>query len=195
MSELVLIRHAETGWNRAGRIQGQTDAPLSPAGRAMAARWRLPADLTRHRWLTSTLRRTRETAAILGRPDAVALAALNEMHWGAWEGETLRALRGRLGDAMAANEDRGLDFRPDGGESPREVQARLKPLLARLAAEARPTVAVTHNGVIRALYCLASGWDMLGKPPVDFDRESVQRFRIEPDGHLTVFRLNEGMMP
>jgi probable phosphoglycerate mutase len=193
MTELVLIRHAETAWNRAGRIQGQTDAPLSPAGRAMAGRWLLPADLAGHRWLSSTLVRARETAAILGHPEAAALAALNEMHWGAWEGETLPGLRRRLGDAMAANEARGLDFRPDGGESPRAVQQRLRPLLRRLAREGRPTVAVTHNGVVRALFCLASGWDLTGKPPVDFDRESVQRFQLQPDGHPTVLRLNERM--
>ena len=51
----------------------------------------------------------------------------------------LADLRAELGPAMAENEARGLDFRPPGGESPREVQARLKPFLADLAA---PTVAV-----------------------------------------------------
>lgn len=195
MTELVLIRHAETAWNAAGRIQGQRDVPLSPRGRVMAAAWRLPDDLSEHRWLSSTLSRARETAAILGRPEAVPLAALNEMHWGAWEGETLAALRARLGAEMAANEARGLDFRPEGGESPRAVQVRLRPLLRRLAVAARPSVAVSHRGVIRALYCLASGWDLIGKPPVAFDRDALQRFRLAADGRVTIVALNEPMRP
>src|SRR3546814_16815565 len=67
-------------------------------------------------------------------------------------------------DLMAANEARGLDFRPPGGESPRDVQDRLRPLLAELADAGEDVVAVSHKGVLRALYALASGWDLRGKP-------------------------------
>ncbi|WP_421707979.1 histidine phosphatase family protein [Algihabitans sp.] len=191
VTELVLIRHAETAWNAAKRIQGQRDVPLSPRGRVMAASWRLPAPLAGYRWFSSTLGRARETAHLLGRPDAVALAALNEMNWGHWAGQTLTELRTRHGGVMADNEARGLDFRPEGGESPREVQSRLRPLLARLAAAGQPSVAVAHRGVIRALYCLASGWDLTGKPPVEFDREALQRFALAGDGTPSILRLND----
>ena len=195
MTELVLIRHAETAWNAAKRIQGQRDVPLSPHGRVMAASWRLPEDLIGHRWFSSTLGRARETAHLLGRPEAVALAALNEMNWGFWSGETLAKLRVRHGAAMAANEARGLDFRPEGGESPRELQNRLRPFLRRLATARQPSVAVAHRGVIRALYCLASGWDLTGKPPVEFDREALQRFTLAEDGTPSIQRLNEPLRP
>ena len=47
---------------------------------------------------------------------------------------------------MADNEARGLDFRPPGGESPRDVQMRLAPLLAEIEAR---TVLVTHKGVLQ----------------------------------------------
>ena len=117
------------------------------------------------------------------------------MHWGAWEGETLTDLRSRHGAAMAENEARGLDFQPDGGETPRRLQVRLRPLLARLATTRQPTVAVAHRGVIRALYCLASGWDMTGKAPVEFDRESLHRFVLSDGGTLAIRRLNEPMQP
>ena len=62
---------------------------------------------------------------------------LVEMAWGEWEGRRLADLRAELGDAMIENEARGLDFRPPGGESPRDVQERLKPLLACLSAPDR----------------------------------------------------------
>src|SRR3546814_19659201 len=66
---------------------------------------------------------------------------------------------------MAAAEALGLDLRPPGGESPRQVQDRLKPWLAERSSCGRDTIAVTHKGVIRALYALACGWDMTGPPP------------------------------
>jgi probable phosphoglycerate mutase len=72
---------------------------------------------------------------------------------------------------MAANEARGLDFRPPGGESPREVCARLQALLAELAADPQPVVAVCHKGVIRAALVLATGWDMRSKPPLRLARD------------------------
>ena len=43
---LVLVRHAETDWNRERRYQGWRDTPLSEIGRAQAeAAGRLLADL------------------------------------------------------------------------------------------------------------------------------------------------------
>ncbi len=49
------------------------------------------------------------------------------MDWGDWEGATLDALRAEHGAAFVDNADRGLDFQPPAGESPRMVQARLQP--------------------------------------------------------------------
>ena len=87
-----------------------------------------------------------------------------ETDWGVWEGRTLTDLRAELGDLMAAWEARGLDFRAPEGESPREVQDRLRPWLVETAATGQPTGAVAHKGVIRAIYALATGWDMTDKP-------------------------------
>ena len=69
---------------------------------------------------------------------------LVEMHWGEWEGRLLAELRDELGAPMRENEARGWDFRPAGGESPREVWARIQPWLAEVAAAGEPTLAITH---------------------------------------------------
>jgi len=96
---------------------------------------------------------------------------------------------------MAAAEARGLDFQPPGGESPRQVQDRLRPLLQRLAATGRPTVAVTHKGVIRALYAQASGWDMTGRAPEKLRDGRAQRFILGPGGAPETDQLNLPLAP
>jgi probable phosphoglycerate mutase len=193
---LAVIRHGPTAWNDDGRMQGHTDVPLSAAARRTLAALRPPAELDGFAWATSPLQRARETAALLA-PDTNPRVepALIEASWGDWEGLTLRVLRDRHGAAFAALEHQGLDFLPPGGESPRMVQARLQPWLASLAAAGRPTAAVTHKGVIRALLGLATGWDFLGKPPARLDWSAAHLFAIDTAGRPTLERANIPMQP
>lgn len=191
MTPLVLIRHGPTLWNLEKRLQGHIDQPLSEDGRAEVARWRLPQDIVGYRWLVSPLGRARETAWLLGIQAPEVEPLLIEMSWGEWEGQRLPELRERHGQGMVDLEANGLDFQPPGGESPRIVQQRLRELLLRIADEGKPTGAVCHRGVIRALYALASGWDMTGKPPVKLKNASVHRFRVDAEGNPAVEAMNE----
>ena len=204
MTPLVLIRHGATQWNLDGRMQGRADPPLAPAGRAAVSAWRLPLEMTDPGadkgagdwiWLTSPLVRARETAALLRAAPVSVEPALIEMDWGAWEGRRLADLRAEGGAVTAAAEARGLDFQPPGGESPRQVQDRLRPLLERLAATGRPAVAVTHKGVIRALYAQASGWDMTGRAPEKLRGGCAQRFLLGPGGAPETDQLNLPLAP
>jgi len=191
MTPLAVVRHGATAWNDAGRMQGRRDIALTDAARALFAARRAPPELDGFAWSASPLGRARDTAALLAPDAPLAIEpALIEMGWGDWEGETLEALRALHGDRFADFENRGLDFQPPGGESPRMVQARLQPWLARLGAAGRSTVAVTHKGVIRALLGLATGWDFLGKPPVRLDWTAVHLFAVDPAGLPRLERAN-----
>jgi probable phosphoglycerate mutase len=189
MTELALLRHAPTAWNRARRLQGRADISLSAESLAELARRRLPGDVAAFRVLASPLKRCLETAAALGLSPATD-QRLIEMHWGRFEGHTLPELRRRHGFDLASNEAQGLDFRPPEGESPRDVQNRMAPLLAEIAAMGRPTIAVTHRGVIRAVYARAIGWDMVEDPPHGLDLYALHRFVLKPDGTPEIVRLN-----
>lgn len=90
---------------------------------------------------------------------------LVEMDWGTLEGSTLAAIRRAGGGEFLRAEAAGLDFRPSGGETPREVGSRALRLLAETPTDA---VIVTHKGVMRALTACATGWTMVGKPPIRF---------------------------
>lgn len=190
MIELALLRHAETVWSGEGRIQGSTDVPLSEAGcRALTGR-ALPAPCRGMRAVSSPLRRCRETAARLGLADIALEPRIVEMHWGAWEGRTLAELRAELGETMRENEARGLDFTPDGGESPRQVLARVRGWLAEIAAQGEPTLAVTHKGVIRVIMAQAYGWNMLGRAPIKLDWNAVHLFSLDRQGAPSPVRMN-----
>jgi len=160
-----LVRHAESVWNRAGLIQGQAPAPgLSQSGAAHA---RALADVLAGSGaavvLSSDLRRAVETA----RPIAVRLAVtvaidqrLRERNLGQLEGMPASVLGPALFGDVAGPLD--VDARPPGGETLRELYARVKGWLeaVRAAPPAPVFVAVTHDGVLRAVRaCLA------GLPP------------------------------
>jgi probable phosphoglycerate mutase len=186
---LALIRHAPTAWNREGRMQGREDVPLLDESRAELMRRTIPAPYAGFRALASPLRRCLDTAALL-KLVVSPEPRLIEMDWGDYQGRTLAELRAEHGFDLARNEARGLDFTPPRGESPRDVQARVAPLLAEIAAGGQPILAVTHRGVIRAIYAWAIGWAMTGEAPQELDPYAVHVFQLAPDGTPALKQLN-----
>ena len=184
---LVLLRHGITVWNLEKRIQGRIDQPLGEAGRQQLKTLRVPDEYRGYSWYCSPLRRAVESAELLALDEVCIEPALIEMDWGEWEGEILKPLRKRIGEPMRANERRGLDFQPPGGESPRMVQARLRPWLERIATSGQGSGAVVHKGIIRCIYALACNWDMTGESPVDFAWDALHCFELDADGKLRNF--------
>ncbi|GAA1952626.1 histidine phosphatase family protein [Agromyces allii] len=154
-TRLALVRHGETDWNAARRIQGATDIPLNDAGRAQAvdAASRLH-DVPWSGIYASTLSRAAETAQIiaaeLGLAEPVPVASLAERSYGVLEGLDHG---GRAAvEAQAATID-GLEPRS-------AVIARARAALLEIAA-AHPggdVIVVTHGGVIHALMLDLSDW-------------------------------------
>ena len=161
---LFVVRHGESGWNLAGRLQGQAlDAPgLTRRGVAQAE---AAADGLVGCGATvvvaSRLRRATETGAIVARRLAVPLALddrLAERHLGAAEGAPVDGHPpGELGVAAGLVVD--PDAAPAGGESVRQLVARVEALLADLAGCGRheAMVLATHGGVVRAVQALVAG--------------------------------------
>jgi probable phosphoglycerate mutase len=188
---LVAIRHAPTAWNAEKRLQGRTDVPLSADGEAMARAWRIDPAWRGYRIISSPLARAATTARLLFPDQEIAVdPRLMEMDFGDWEGQSLAELRGRPGSDAEDRERMGLDFQPPQGESPRAVQARIAPLLAKVATEAAPTIIVTHKAVLRALLSLATGWEMLGKPPIKIRPNTAHAFTVSAGGALAIEQMN-----
>jgi probable phosphoglycerate mutase len=158
MTLLYLLRHGEIEWPEADCFIGQTDAPLNAQGRRQARAWSKelrPIDFTDY-W-SSDLQRAAETAAIVaaGRAPAVRTSRdLGEIHLGEWEGLPRRRVRERHPDLWRA---RGRDlagFRPPGGESFSDLQARVVRRVRQIAADTAGAVFIAgHAGAIRVLIC------------------------------------------
>lgn len=189
MTPIALIRHGPTDWNEQKRLQGRADRPLSVAGRQTVGGWRLPDEFHAFDWYASPLTRAMETARLLGIEFEIEHSIV-EMDWGAWEGFTRDQLLEKYGEEMTRRTALGLDLRPHDGETPREVRDRFASWAAGVAARGRPTGAVAHQGIIRAALSLATGWEMVGKPPVKMDWASVHVFTVDGDGAVEISRLN-----
>ena len=148
------VRHGETEWNRARRIQGQTDSPLSELGRAQA---QATAEALRGRpaaaLYTSDLGRARATAEILGaaldlspRPDA----RLRELHYGVLEGKTWQEVETAHPELYQTLRARSPDVRLPGGESRRDLVDRALGFLTEMsqAHDDDEIVVVSHGGVM-----------------------------------------------
>lgn len=184
----AVLRHAPTVWNGEGRLQGLTDTCLSSEGEAAARSWRLPPPADGWKRVSSPLQRARRTAELVQPPATVVLdSRLREMSFGIWEGFTVEQLRATGGERFAAAEAAGLDFHPPGGESPRMAMMRLSAWSSTLTG---PVVAVSHKAAIRALLALATGWNMLGRPPHKLDWKCAHFFVARDEGRVAIERLN-----
>ena len=192
---ISFLRHGQTEWNAAHRLQGRTDIELTTQARQQLEKHRVPPELGLSRCLSSPLKRATATAAAVWDGPVTTDPRLTELCFVEWEGKTLQNIRAADPVGMAANEDRGLDMTPPGGESPRQVRARLAAFLLMLDRSPAATLAVTHKGVIRAAISLATGWDFMGKPPVKFDWPCLHLFELDREGVFKLTRPNIQLGP
>ena len=156
-TEFLLIRHGQSEWNAASRWQGHADPPLSDLGREQAREMAQGLEGERVDALyVSDLRRAAETAAILGGVlgrEPTLDARLRELDLGEWEGLVRAEIKDRWPDLLRQFDTEDPDIRPTGGETRRELAARVRSGVAEIAAR-HPTgrvAIVSHLGVIEAL--------------------------------------------
>ena len=157
---IYLVRHGETEWNRAGRMQGHLDAPLTARGEAQAravGETLRELGVGRFSLVASPLGRTRATAAIIARvlgrdpEDTATDDRLMEMTWGAWDGLTNAEIETRDPGALARRKADHWNYRPPvGGESYARMSLRVADWLAGLDDD-RSRIVVSHGGTGRAL--------------------------------------------
>lgn len=161
-TRLILIRHGETAWNRATRIQGHTDIPLSALGLAQAeCLAEALADEPLAAIYASDLSRARQTAEALARRRGMAVrldAGLRERAFGRFEGLDWEQIVQRYPEDAERWRRREPGFAVGGGESLDDFSARCLAAVQRAAA-AHPgqgIAVVAHGGVLDCLYRAAT---------------------------------------
>jgi glucosyl-3-phosphoglycerate phosphatase len=152
---ILLVRHGESTYNAEARLQGQADPPLSDRGRREATALAGALNgLAPDRVISSDLIRARETAALLGHPDAATDARLREIDVGEWQGRP-------LSDFPSGSETswRGGPLTPPGGESWAEMVVRVGGAVDELIAAGGEWLVIAHGGVVRAAVVHLTGAD------------------------------------
>jgi probable phosphoglycerate mutase len=196
MTELILIRHGETDWNRELRFQGQLDVPLNAVGYAQARRVaeRLAGEGVQQ-LVSSDLQRARQTAEPLGThplrsvPLAPVLdAGLREQHFGIAEGLCVADIKRQHAEAWAQWVRFEADYAFAGGESTRQFHVRVMDAVRALAARhARQTLAVvTHGGVLDMIYRTAMGLSLSGPRQSEIPNAGINRVLLRADGAVEI---------
>lgn len=190
-----IIRHAPTQWNEKKRIQGQNDSPLSDRGKSMARAWGLQLD--KFKWdilLCSDLGRVQQTAELINQTLALPLELdirLREQNWGEWTGMTLKEVKALDKISVRAEEQKGWDFRPPGGESRREVLDRCMQVMIKAPAiwQGKNILVVCHEGVIKCLVYHLLTRKFLPEEPRVINNFNLHLLKQE-DCELTLEALN-----
>lgn len=153
-TRICLVRHGETEWNAARRIQGQIDIGLNETGLQQAeaaGRWLKGAGIVA--LYSSDLKRAWTTAQAIGAALALTPRPVPEMRercYGVFEGLTYDEAKASHPDGYAAFEGRNADYDFENGESLKAMFARVTGKLQEIAA-AHPgqnVVVVVHGGVL-----------------------------------------------
>jgi probable phosphoglycerate mutase len=102
---------------------------------------------------------------------------------------SLQAITEKEGKDAFLRAGRKEQFRPPGGESTEELLTRVADFLRDAGREAGDAVAVTHLGVLRAAYTLASGWNMATPMPAELDVSKILVLEVE-GGKPRIHALN-----
>lgn len=198
MTRIALLRHGETEWNVARRIQGQADSALTSAGVAWAkACAPLVAPLGFDVVYSSPLGRARATARLVAgdlglepRPEP----GLMEQDFGDWTGLYIRDLEAH--GLLQAQKVLGWAFHPPGGESRQEMLARIWRTLLELAERhaGGNILALTHEGVVRCVCYALLGRDYLPGEPRVLKTRTLLWLKAE-NGCLTIEAMNRPLAP
>ena len=203
MTTLILVRHGESEWNRAGRIQGQVNSPLTDLGinQANAIRDHLSGILLNQELeiYTSPLDRAIQTAEIIAQgidhPSSKIIIEerLNDFNVGEISGTFgwdkvaeifPEQAQLRLQDPMR--------FHPSGGESGAEFEARLRSLLGDLKDDGTLKLMVSHgivNKFIRGILKNLSGKEMV---ELGESQNTIYRLEQGKETEIKILPSNRG---
>ena len=160
--ELFILRHGETEWNAARRMQGRLDSPLTSRGREQAQAQgailaRAGVRVDSHHFRVSPQGRAMDTARLVLNGWGVTPEIdprLAEIDMGAWQGLTLDEIEARAPGIFDTFPGLGWYDHCPGGERLADLRDRATKVLAGLQG---PSVLITHGMVSAAMRTVVLG--------------------------------------
>lgn len=185
MTDIILIRHGETDWNRVRRLQGHWDIALNELGhRQASALARALSSEKPTAIYASDLQRARDTAQAVADRHQITVsidARLRERCYGAFEGLLYDDIDGHFPQAFAQWHARELHARFPAGERQAETlhefSARAVAVVTELAQrhDNEKIIIVSHGGVLDCVYRAAYGMDLLVERQFDMKNAAINR--------------------
>ncbi|TQR15650.1 histidine phosphatase family protein [Psychrobacillus soli] len=146
MTKICIVRHGETDWNVAGKLQGRTDIPINNTGKLQAAD--CGEYLKNMQWdviITSPLNRAKQTAMIINKKINVPIIEMDtfiERGYGDAEGMTLKSRTSSYPDRVYPNQEDRISLNNRITEGLHEINETYP---------AGNVLLVAHGGVINAI--------------------------------------------
>jgi probable phosphoglycerate mutase len=193
-NRLILVRHGETDWNAAGRIQGMLDVPLNALGlqQAQAVAREIARIVDVADMVSSDLVRTRETA----RPISEATgfeprfdARIRERHFGVLQGKTYEEWRIADAEGVARYNAGDPHYGPEGGETASQFLKRCVDAVSDLVltCNEKTLVVVTHGGVVSSMVRHSEGLGVQSARTWSVPNASISEWRVEYNDNTPIF--------
>ena len=197
MTNVILIRHGQTAWNREERFRGHADIPLDEIGFAQA---KAVADRIRSQWkpdavYAGPLSRTIQTAQPTADRFKLIIQfehGLIDVNCGDWQGLTPEEVRKRWPSEYDAYLCTPRSFQFPGGESLEAARLRAVHLVEELCTRhpGQTIILVSHTALNRLILLSILGLDSSGFWRIRQDTCAINAFEVEA-GNFTLVLLNE----
>ena len=194
MAYLILVRHTKSKWNALGLWQGWTDIELAPEGKEEALR---TAEALRGLEInsvhTSLLRRAKETWNIIRdalkiSPLTVEHQALNERHYGIYQGKNKWEIQKQVGEEEFKKIRRSWDHPIPEGETLQDVYKRIVPYyentILKELKEGKNVVVVAHGNSLRALVKYLEHLSIEEVLNLEFGIGEVYIYEVDSEGKI-----------
>ncbi len=193
--EIYVIRHGQTEHNKKGIVQGKgVNLPLNETGQAQARKFfdaykEVPFDVV----YTSTLLRAQETVADflkLGIPHIIR-PELDEISWGNFEGNAaVMEQSDAFKNLLTAWRNGELDQKPEGGESPLDLQKRQMPFIQEIQNSPHSKILVCmHGRAMRCLMCTLTNSPLTDMEKFEHVNLTLYKLSLSPLGEFSL-KLN-----
>ena len=157
VTELILVRHGETSWNKESKFQGNKNIKLNQVGinqaKKLAERLStIDLDVI----YSSNLDRAKKTAEIVDKKHKLGVIVkpeLQEIDFGVWEGLTFEQIEDKYQDEFDSWKSNPVKHKPDGGENLIDVKNRVFNVINTILEnhQDKTILVVAHGGVNRVL--------------------------------------------